>query len=70
MPEPPPFTRTLRLCGITVDGEETRVGFLDIEKNPQVSYYLTVGDEQGAFKVISADLDGGSVVLEKEGKQE
>jgi hypothetical protein len=69
-PPPPPFTKSLRLCGITVDGDETRVGFLDIATNPHTSYYLQVGDGMNGIKVISANYDKSSVLLEKDGKQE
>ena len=51
---------------VTPDGG-TAIGFTDLSEKPPINYYLLVGAEAGGWKVLSADYDEETALIEKEG---
>jgi len=51
---------------ITPDGG-TAIGFTDLSEKPPINYYLLVGSEGGGWKVVAADYDEETAVIEKDG---
>jgi len=53
---------------ITPEGK-TAIGFTDLSAKPQESYYITVGESAGNWKLIQADYTSETATIEKEGIQ-
>jgi hypothetical protein len=53
---------------ITPEGK-TAIGFTDLSAKPQESYYITVGESAGNWKLIQADYTSETATIEKEGVQ-
>ena len=51
---------------ITPEGG-TAIGFTDLSEKPPVNYYLLVGGEANGWKVVAADYDDETAVIEKDG---
>ena len=69
-PEEPPFTKDIRMCGITDSPGGIRVGFLDISQKPPKSHFLRIGEEtEDGIAVLDADYDEEKALLAK-GEQE
>lgn len=51
---------------ITPEGG-TAIGFTDLSEKPPVNYYLLVGAEANGWKVVAADYDEETAVIEKDG---
>ena len=67
-PPPPAFVAKLTLCAINRTPASTIVvGFVDASTNPPHSYYLSVGEDENGFTVLSADIDQELATIEKDG---
>jgi len=53
---------------ITPEGK-TAIGFTDLGAKPQESYYITVGESAGNWKLIQADYASETATIEKDGVQ-
>lgn len=68
-PPPPPFTKELRMCGITEsESFGLRVGIVDIKT--QKSYYFRIGDSEDGIELVDADFDKEACLLRKNGDEQ
>ncbi|MBM4148606.1 MAG: hypothetical protein FJ224_06140 [Lentisphaerae bacterium] len=64
----PGFARDLRLCALTYTEEAgIRAGVIDIKTHR--NYYLSIGGEEEGVRLVDADFDEESVLVEKNGLQ-
>ncbi len=74
-PEPPPrptgpsYADELRLVAMTKRQGDIRVGLVDGNVSPARSYFLFVGDEEDGLRVVAADYDAETVMVERDGDQ-
>lgn len=60
------FVETHRLCGIHDERDGAWVSFVDVGINPNESFMIKVGEDNGkGIKVLEADVVGGRALLKK-----
>lgn len=68
-PSGPSYADALRVVAMTISGGDIRVGLVDSNPKPPKTYFLFVGDEQNGIRVVDADYEAETVVVEKDGDQ-
>lgn len=68
-PAGPSYADQLRVVAMTIRQGDIRVGFVDGNVRPPRTYFLFVGDEEDGLRVVSADYESETVVVEKDGDQ-
>lgn len=60
---PGSFIKDLRMCAITEDGSDLRVGIVDVKQNK--SYLFRIGETQDEITLVDADFQDESALLRK-----
>ncbi|MFU8780821.1 MAG: hypothetical protein ACNA71_07320 [Kiritimatiellia bacterium] len=68
-PSGPMLVDALRLVAMTIRQGDIRVGLVDGNVQPPRTYFLFVGEEESGIRVVSADYDAETAVVEREGQQ-
>jgi len=68
-PSGPSYFERVRLVAITTSRGGTRVGFVDNNVTPARTYFLFVGDAEDQFRVLSADYESETALVERDGEQ-
>ncbi len=68
-PTGPSYADQLRLVAMTISQGDIRVGLVDGNVRPPRTYFLFVGDTEDGLRVLSADYEAETVLVEKDGDQ-
>ena len=68
-PAGPSYADALRLVAMTSSQGDIRVGLVDANVRPPRTYFLFVGEQEAGIRVVSADYEAETVLVEKEGDQ-
>lgn len=68
-PAGPSYADALRLVAMTISQGDIRVGLVDGNVRPPRTYFLFVGEQEAGIRVVAADYEAETVLVEKEGDQ-
>jgi hypothetical protein len=70
-PAPPSFAKDLKLCALTEDDSQMRVGIVDTSSKPPKNYLLAIGEtSDDGLQVIKADFEGETALVRKNGEEQ